>query len=302
MPRSSSSRSSARNWIAHLWHEWLLERRRPILPASARPRPQEWSNSQLTAAWLGHSTVLLNFFGVTILADPVLFPRIGLRLPFLTIGPKRLTQPALEFHELPPIDLILLSHAHFDHIDTRTLSCFGKDTEVVTAPRTRDLLRWTRLRKITELGWNETNRVATAAGDLFVRAFCVKHWGARLQYDDYRGYNGYVIERAGRRVIFGGDTALTNNFQDLQDGRPCDLAIMAIGAYQPWIRSHCTPEQAIAMADMTGARFIMPVHHQTFKLSFEPFHEPIGRFISALQSEPARIALRSIGETFVLPA
>ena len=112
-----------------------------------------------------------------------------------------------------------------------------------------------------------------------------------MQYDNYRGYNGYVIERKGQRVIFAGDTALTNNFENLRDGRPCDLAIMGIGAYQPWIRSHCTPEQAVAMADMAEARFIMPVHHQTFKLSFEPFREPIERFTSALSQAPARIAL-----------
>jgi len=151
----------------------------------------------------------------------------------------------------------------------------------VTASRTRDLLRWTRLRKITELGWNETHRVSTAAGDLFVRAFRVNHWGARLQYDNYRGYNGYVIERQGRRVVFAGDTALTNDFEHLRDGQPCDLAIMGIGAYQPWIRAHCSPEQAVAMANMAEARFIMPVHHQTFKLSFEPFRDPIERFVSS---------------------
>jgi L-ascorbate metabolism protein UlaG (beta-lactamase superfamily) len=207
----------------------------------------------------------------------------------------------LEFHELPHIDLVLLSHAHFDHIDTRTLSCFGQDTQTVTAPRTRNLLRWTRLRKITEIGWNEAHRVATAAGETLVRAFRVKHWGARMQYDNHRGYNGYVIEREGRRVIIAGDTALTNHFADLRDHRPYDLAIMGIGAYEPWIRSHCTPEQAVAMAKGAGARFIMPVHHQTFKLSFEPFHEPIERFTAALADGPERIALREIGETFVLP-
>jgi L-ascorbate metabolism protein UlaG (beta-lactamase superfamily) len=292
---------TSRGWIAHLWHEWLLELRRPIAPAPARPRPQEWPNDRLTAAWLGHSTVLLNFFGVTILTDPVLFPRIGIRLPFLTIGPKRLTKPALQFHDLPPIDLVLLSHAHFDHIDTRTLHRFGRRTQVVTAPRTRDLLRWTRLREITELRWDEIHRVQSAAGELLVRAFRVKHWGARMQYDNYRGYNGYILEREGRRIIFAGDTALTTDFAALRDERPFDLAIMGIGAYQPWIRSHCTPEQAIAMATAAGARYLMPVHHQTFKLSFEPCREPIERFTAALQDEPERIALREIGETFVLP-
>ena len=119
------SRSRARRWIAHLWREWTIESWRPIAPAFVRPQPNEWRNDQLTASWLGHSTVLINFFGINVITDPVLFPRIGIRIPFLfNIGPKRLTKPALKPNELPPIDLILLSHAHFDHIDTRTLHKF----------------------------------------------------------------------------------------------------------------------------------------------------------------------------------
>ncbi len=298
MPKQSSPQ---RNWIAHLWHEWLFELRRPIAPPRARPRPNQWPNDRLTAAWLGHSTVLLNFFGVTILTDPVLFARCGVRLPFFTIGPKRLTQPALTAAELPPIDLILLSHAHFDHFDWRTLRRFTRRSQVITAPRTRDLLRGTKLRKITELAWGDKVTIEAPAGALLVRAIRVNHWGARLQYDTYRGYNGYVLERAGQRIIFAGDTALTSDFAALRDDRPYNLAIFGIGAYQPWIRAHCTPEQAIAMADDAGARHVMPVHHQTFKLSFEPFREPIERFTAALESAPARIALREIGETFSLP-
>ena len=290
-----------RGWLAHLWHEWTVESWRPITPAFAKPRPNEWLDDQLTAAWLGHATVLLNFFGITLLTDPALLSRIGIPLPFTAIGPKRLTKPALKIEELPAIDLILLSHAHFDHIDWRTLRRFDGRTQVVTAPRTQDLLGWTRLRRITELRWGERQEVTTVAGSLVVRAIHVNHWGARLQTDTYRGYNGYVLERNGRRVIFAGDTALTNDFAELRDARGYDLAIFGIGAYQPWIRSHCTPEQAIAMANDAGARFIMPVHHQTFKLSFEPFREPIERFVRAMADEPERIALREIGETFVLP-
>jgi L-ascorbate metabolism protein UlaG (beta-lactamase superfamily) len=138
-------------------------------------------------------------------------------------------------------------------------------------------------------------------GDIAISAFQVRHWGARKQRDDYRGYNGYVIERNGRRILFGGDTAMTNTFAELSQHGPVDLAIMSIGAYNPWIQSHCTPEQAIEMATAAGARFIMPVHHQTFRLSFEPFREPIERFQAALSNTPERIALREIGETFVLP-
>jgi L-ascorbate metabolism protein UlaG (beta-lactamase superfamily) len=212
-----------------------------------------------------------------------------------------LTAPALEFHELPRIDIVLLSHAHFDHLDLRTLHRFDSSTRVITAPRTSDLLRWTRFRDITELRWGATKSLKTAAGDIGIIALPVKHWGARKQRDTHRGYNGYLLERNGRRVLFAGDTALTNSFADLRKHGPIDLAIMSIGAYNPWIRSHCTPEQAIEMANAAGAQFIMPVHHQTFRLSFEPLREPIERFEAALEDASERIALREIGETVVLP-
>ena len=293
-----------RRWIGHLWREWTIESWRPISPAFAKPDPLSWNDDQVTAAWIGHATVLINFFGINILTDPVLFARIGIRLPGFTIGPKRLTAPALEFHELPKIDVVLLSHAHFDHFDLRTLHRFDETTCVVTAPNTADLLRWTRLRDVTELRWGEQKSLNTPAGALTISAFQVKHWGARKQRDTYRGYNGYVMEsrsRGRRRILFGGDTAMTNTFADLSQHGPVDLAIMSIGAYNPWIQSHCTPEQAIEMATAAGARFIMPVHHQTFRLSFEPFREPIERFQAALSNSPERVALREIGETFVLP-
>ena len=255
----------------------------------------------MTLAWLGHATVLLNFYGVTILTDPALFPCIGIRLPGFTIGPKRLTAPALTVHELPKIDIVLLSHAHFDHFDLRTLHRFDDSTKVVTAPRTRDLLRWTRLRDVIELRWGERVSITTSTGKTDIVAFRVKHWGARVQRDEYRGYNGYILEREGRRIVFGGDTAMTDSFAEFREKGRVDLAIMSIGCYNPWIRTHCNPEQAVQMANDAGAQFIVPVHHQTFRLSFEPFREPIERFEAALQREPERIALREIGETFLLP-
>jgi L-ascorbate metabolism protein UlaG (beta-lactamase superfamily) len=290
-----------RRWVGHFWREWTIESWRAIAPAFAKPEPLKWNDAQLTAAWIGHATVLINFFGINILTDPVLFPRIGIRLPGLTIGPKRLTAPALQIHELPKIDVVLLSHAHFDHFDLRTLRRFDEKTCVITAPKTADLLRWTRLRDITELRWGERKSLNTAAGAITIGAFQVKHWGARTQRDTYRGYNGYLIERNGRRILFAGDTAMTDSFAKLRPYGEIDLAIMSIGAYNPWIHSHCTPEQAVEMATTAGAQFILPVHHQTFRLSFEPFREPIERFQVALSETPERIALREIGETFVQP-
>jgi L-ascorbate metabolism protein UlaG (beta-lactamase superfamily) len=245
--------------------------------------------------------VLINFFGIKILTDPVLFPRIGIRLAGLTLGPKRLTAPALTIHDLPKIDIVLLSHAHFDHFDMRTLHRLARSTTVITGHRTRDLLRWTWFRDVSELRWNETTSASTSAGKIDIAAFRLKHWGARTRRDNYRGYNGYVLERNNRRILFGGDTALSDSFAELRAFGPIDLAILPIGAYNPWIQSHCTPEQAVQMADEAGAHFIMPVHHQTFRLSSEGFREPIERFQAALHETPERIAFREIGETFVLP-
>jgi len=295
------STSRVRRWLGHLFREWTMETWRPIAPASRKPEPSKWNDAQVTLVWIGHSTVLINFFGVIILTDPVLFPRIGIRLPGFTIGPKRLTAPALEFHQLPQIDVIILSHAHFDHLDLRTMRCFDGATSVITARATSDLLKGTPFSGVTELEWGQTKTLSNAAGKIEITAFPVKHWGARMQRDNYRGYNGYLIERKGRRIIFAGDTAMTEDFGELGRRGAIDVAIMSIGAYNPWIQSHCTPEQAVQMANAAGACFIVPVHHQTFRLSFEPFREPIERFEAALGKTPERIALREIGETFVLP-
>ena len=299
--QTSFRSSRVRRWSAYLWRSAISERARPIVPAFARPILEEWSDSRITAAWLGHATVLINFFGIKILTDPVLFPHIGIRLPALTLGPKRLIAPALKVGDLPPIDLILLSHAHFDHFDLRTLRRFRRPVRIVTAPRTTDLLRWTRLRDITELRWGESKSFELSVGTVRVTAFPVRHWGARLQHDDYRGYNGYVVEREGRRILFSGDTAMTDSFAELRARGGVDLAIMSIGCYNPWIRTHCNPEEAVRMANEAGADLIMPVHHQTFRLSFEPAREPIERFQAALSNTPERIALREIGETVVFP-
>lgn len=168
--------SRVRRWLGHLWREWTVESWHPIVSVFAKPQPTTWNDRQVTLAWIGHATVLINFFGIKILTDPVLFSRIGIRLPGFTIGPKRLTAPALEFEELPKIDIVLLSHAHFDHFDLRTVRRFDRDTHVITAPRTRDLLRWTRLHDITELRWNEQKSIETSAGEIGIVAFPVKHW------------------------------------------------------------------------------------------------------------------------------
>jgi L-ascorbate metabolism protein UlaG (beta-lactamase superfamily) len=271
--------------------------KRQVLPAPHRPRPHFWSDSGLHAAWLGHTSVLLKIEGVTILTDPVFSMRAGIGLGPVTLGLKRLVEPALSVAELPNIDVILLSHAHMDHFDIRSLRRLESPaTTVVTASRTADLLRVNRYAAVYELGWGARTRV----GPLEIRAFQVKHWGARMRSDTYRGYNGYTIEAGRYRVLFGGDTAMTSSFRSLKSSRPFDLAIMPVGAYNPWIRSHCNPEQSWQMAQDAGAEFFLPVHHQTFTLSREPYFEPIERVCESAGNHSDRVALHRIGQQFHL--
>ena len=277
------------------WRRYSEDRRRDIRPAPARPNPQAWPDHGLQAAWLGHTTVLLRIDGFTILTDPVFSARVGLNFGPMTVGLKRLVAPALAVPELPPVDLVLLSHAHFDHFDIPTLRALeNRGTTVVTAARTGDLLRQRRCRAVRELGWGER----AAVGPAEIRAFEVNHWGARMRSDTYRGYNGYTIEVGRHRVLFGGDTAATTAFRGLKTSRPFDLAIMPVGAYDPWIHYHCTPEQAWRMAADAGAEFFLPVHHQTFQLSREPYLEPIERVYGAAGNRPDRVALSGIGQEF----
>jgi L-ascorbate metabolism protein UlaG (beta-lactamase superfamily) len=268
---------------------------RESLPAPYQPVPKLWPVEGLHATWLGHSTVLLKLDGFTILTDPVFSSRVGLGLGPLTVGIKRLVEVAAPIPKLPHIDLLLLSHAHMDHFDLPSLRQLEhQETSVVTAVRTSDLLRPKRFAEVRELRWNESVQVGPAK----ITAFQVAHWGARMRSDIYRGFNGYVIETGRFRIVFGGDTAYTNSFAEIRSSRAVDLAIMPIGAYDPWIQVHCNPEQALSMANQAGAEHILPVHHRTFQLSREPQDEPIERLLTAAGSSPDRICLREIGEEF----
>ena len=271
-----------------------------VSEASGTPRPEAWSDNNVTLAWLGHATVLINFYGVRILTDPVLFGRIGINAWVGTIGPHRLTACALTPARLPEVDLVLVSHAHFDHLDTRSLAAVRGRPVAVMASRTSDLLPRRRYSAVHEVGWGDTIRVGTARGDVEVQGIEVQHWGARLARDTYRGYNGYIIRREGKAILFGGDTAKTSLFAAYRRFGPFETAIMPIGAYDPWIRAHCTPEQAIEMADAAGARLFVPIHHKTFMLSREPANEPIERAEAKLSAEAGRLAVKAIGDTVQL--
>jgi L-ascorbate metabolism protein UlaG (beta-lactamase superfamily) len=287
----------ALNAAPAFWERYKEDLRREVRVAPERPFPRVWPDTGLHAAWIGHTTVLLKIDGYTILTDPVFSTRVGLNLGPMTLGLKRLVEPALRRVELPKVDLVLLSHAHFDHFDVPSLrSLEDPHATVVTASKTSDLLRVKRYAAVHELGWGQTVHVGPAV----IRAFEVNHWGARMRKDTHRGYNGYTIEVGRRRILFGGDTANTPTFRSLKSGRPYNLAIMPVGAYDPWIHYHCTPEEAWRMAEEAGFEFFLPVHHQTFQLSREPYLEPIGRVYDAAGGHPDRVAIDGIGQEFRL--
>jgi len=260
-------------------------------PAPLKPHLSNWDRQSLAAAWLGHATVLLRVGGMTILTDPVLNNRVGIGLGLITGGPRRHVAPAMAISELPPIDLLMISHAHYDHLDRPTLVRLDKNIPVVTADGTLDLIRDLGFRNVTELRWGES----TTLRDVKVTAQRVAHWGARTFFDSHRGFNAYLIESGKKRVLYGGDTAYQDYFKDV--GR-VDLAVLGIGGYDPYLASHATPEQAWAMANHLNADYMLPMHHSTFRLSHEPTAEPIERLMIAAGKDTDRVVTTRVGGTW----
>jgi L-ascorbate metabolism protein UlaG (beta-lactamase superfamily) len=266
-----------------------FDRMNPPPRAANKPNFVNWKKHDLAAVWIGHATVLLRLGELNILTDPVMSNRIGVGLGLVTGGPRRLIAPALSVRQLPPIDLILVSHAHFDHLDRPTLARLPKGVPVVTAPNTRDLLDDLGFTSVSELRWGQSLTISS----LQLTAQRVEHWGARTFYDRHRGFNAYLIESARRRVLYGGDTAYHEHFKPI--GK-VDLAILGISAYDPFIQAHATPEQAWQMADHVRAEHLLPMHHSTFRLSHEPMDEPMQRLLETAGRDEQRIVARQVGD------
>lgn len=279
------------------WNQYAREWKRDIAQPPLVPNVQQWPDTGLHAAWLGHSTTLLKIDGFTILTDPVFSDRAGINLGVTTLGVKRLIAPPLDISALPKVDLILLSHAHMDHFDLPSLRRLeSKKVDVLTASQTSDLLRARKFRSVSELGWGEERRIGPAT----IRGLEVNHWGARVRTDTYRGFNGYLIQVGRYRVLFAGDTAITDKLRNVAGSNSVDLAIMPIGAYDPWIGFHCNPEQAWRMSQEARAEFVFPVHHSTFQLSREPVTQPLERLQNEAGKEAGRILIHKIGQEFSL--
>lgn len=278
-----------------------LDRARPV----KTPDLTRWNEHALAACWLGHATMLLRVGEQTILIDPVFSTRVGLGWGFGTFGPARVTKPACAIGSLPPVDVILISHAHFDHLDLPTLSRLPRSSTIVCARGLKDLLGDLGFARLVEIDVDESIDLSMTSGRIRITGIEQRHWGARAVIDSNRSYCGFLIESFGAtrerssRVLYGGDTAYQDHWTSIGESGGVDLAIVGIGAYNPWIDGHANPEQAWQMAMHAGARKVLPMHHSTFKLSQEPMEEPLARFLNAAGDRAADVVCRSIGDCWI---
>ena len=263
------------------------------VPAAPRElHPERWADDNLAIGYIGHASVLVKLTGTFILTDPAFFERIGVTVGPVTIGPQRLVRPALPLERVPLPAAIVISHAHFDSLDLPSLAALPKDTVLVAPRGCADLLADLGFRKYVELAWGERVDIDS----LSIQAVPVRHWGGRYPLDRARGYNAYVLSKDGVRVLFAPDTAYTEDFRALaaSDAAP-HVAIIGTGAYDPWVRNHATPEQVWRMFLDSGARYLAPVHWDTFRLGKEPVGDALRRLTVTAGDQHDRIVLREIG-------
>lgn len=242
----------------------------------------------LALAWLGHAGILASVDALTLVVDPVLSHRIGPRIGPRIVGPSRLQAAPAHPASLRGLDLILLTHAHFDHLDRPTLLALAHERSVVVVPKGCESLIPPGFARVITLAPGKSLRVHDAT----ITAIEPRHWGARTVLDRHRRVNSYLLESASHRILLAGDTAATSIFDTLG---PVDIAAFGIGAYDPWRHMHATPEEVWHMARSMGARQLLPIHHSTFELSDEPAEEPLERLIAAARDHTDRILSLALG-------
>ena len=228
---------------------------------------------QIGITWLGHAAFLVQLETANILIDPNWA---------LWHGPvKRLRHPTLFAHDLPDIDLVLITHAHFDHLHIPSLKRVANGQPVIVPRGVGSLIKRLDFGSVTELDtWQ-----STAFRDLTITLTPARHWGARMIHDTHRHFGGYLIESEDRTVFHCGDSAIFDGFKEIGDRADIDVALMPIGAYEaPSGRPvHMNPEEALDAFQMLNAGIMVPMHHDTFPLGGEPLHEPAQRLHTAAQ-------------------
>lgn len=274
-----------------------------------KPEPFSWNNNHISIAWIGHSSFLINIFGTKILTDPVLSTRIGIYFLGTNLGPTRFVEPSLKFNEIPKPDLILLSHAHLDHMDFSTLKSFADkypgQIDVITAYKTKDVIEGLEWKSLTETDWDDRFTYK----DINFRVHKSKHFGWRYPWErdrskghtDGRSYNSYILEKHGKKILFSCDINYTDIYRPLAKEN-IDIIMMPIGAYNPWKHTHCNPEEAYTMAKEINAKYFIPMHTRTFPQGREPYDEAIEWLKKVEEPDGPKVGLYEIGGTFVLNA
>nr|WP_174243085.1 MBL fold metallo-hydrolase [Granulicella sp. L60] len=265
---------------------WRLVRESHELPMTGISRPVKLVDvDELGVTFIGHSSFLLQVHGRRLLVDPVFSKRL--------IVLRRQRKPGVLIEELPAIDVVLLTHAHMDHLNmpslrrviraTRRLT--GRAPEVVVPKGVEDLVVGLGFSQVHGLAWWDQIEIQ----GLKVTMTPCKHWGARMFRDTHRGYGGYVVEGGGQSVYHSGDTAYFEGFRDIGERLHPEVALLPIGAYFPdsYRSVHTSPEEAVRGFLELGAQRMVPMHYGTFRLGREPMDEPLQR----LAAEAARLGI-----------
>jgi L-ascorbate metabolism protein UlaG (beta-lactamase superfamily) len=218
----------------------------------------------MAITWIGHASFLVQFTDLNVLIDPNFANWLFLL--------KRIRRSGLKIQDLPPIDLVLLTHAHFDHFHKPTLRRLPQPKIGIMPWGVGDLAYDLGFSRVIELDWWES----FSQKDWKVTFTPSKHWGARVLGDHHRGYGGFVLEHQGRRVYHAGDSAYFEGFQQIGRHLSPEVALLPIGAYHPesFRNVHMGPNEAVkAFMDLQAAHLV-PMHYGTFKLSFEEMDEP----------------------------
>jgi L-ascorbate metabolism protein UlaG (beta-lactamase superfamily) len=264
---SRTLRKRARNFTRLIRHSAVTPRtgetRQPVLT----------ENGELALTFIGHSSFFLQTGGRSVLLDPNFAQWLFVL--------KRLRRPGLRIRDLPPIDLVLVTHAHFDHLHRPSLRAIARHTErlcgvaptIILPHNVTDLVADLGFRKVIELRWWETRDL----DGLKITHVPSRHWGARIIKDDHRAYGGYVVRSQHDSLYHAGDTAYFEGFREIGRRLHPRLALLPIGAYNPpaYRNNHTSPEDAVRAFVDLGARWMVPMHYGSFRLSHEPMDEPL---------------------------
>jgi L-ascorbate metabolism protein UlaG (beta-lactamase superfamily) len=266
------------------------------------PPPRSVAGGETSLTFIGHVTFLIQADGVNLITHPFFGERAS---PFRHAGPKRVRPPGVALEALPRIDLVLVSHNHYDHMDVRSLRRIEERWQplFVTGLGNRDVLRKAGLGRVEELDWWDEIR----HDGLPIAFVPAQHWSRRGLFDRNRTlWGGFVVRSAGCAggLYFAGDTGYPGPFRALRErlGAP-DLALLPIGAYEPrWFMQpqHMNPEDAGEAFEKLGARTLCAMHWGTFKLTDEALDEPpvrIRKYFAERQLDPSRLWIFDIGET-----